>query len=143
MLGDGEHINTRLPIIMKESAPRMHMLHRRKRAGITLRILSHKQRKVRNEKRKERGKREERREKGEGRREKGERRKRKKEKGKEEKGAALSTGRSPMPRNHPDPPKGLPKALPKALPKGLPKALVEWQRPAASASSRPRLPRAA
>ena len=81
------------------------------------------------------GRREKRRE--EGREEKG-KGKRKEEK-KEEKGAALSTGRSPMPRNHPDPPK----------------ALVEWQRPAASASlrglcfpaaspaPRPRLPRAA
>ena len=81
------------------------------------------------------GRREKRREEGREEKEKGKR----KEEKKEEKGAALSMGRSPMPRNHPDPPK----------------ALVEWQRPAASAplrglyflaastSSRPRLPRAA
>ncbi|MBD5347640.1 MAG: hypothetical protein HDR84_00120 [Bacteroides sp.] len=37
---------------MKESTPCMHMLHRRKRPGITLRILSHKQRKIRNERKK-------------------------------------------------------------------------------------------
>ena len=126
MLGDGEHINTRLPIIMKESTPSMHMLHRRKRPGITLRILSHKQRKIRNERKK--GEKEGRGKGGKGKREKKRREKRRR---------ALSTGRSPMPRNHPDPPK----------------ALVEWQRPAASAplrglyflaastSSRPLLPR--
>lgn len=110
MLGDGEHINTRLPIIMKESTPCMHMLHRRKRPGITLRILSHKQRKIRNERKRE-GRREGR---------KGKREKRKKGKEKRKERGALSTGRSPMPRNHPDPPK----------------ALVEWQRPAASAAPR-------
>ena len=69
MLGDGEHINTRLPIIMKESTPCMHMLHRRKRPGITLRILSHKQRKIRNERKK--GEKEGRGKGGKGKREKG------------------------------------------------------------------------
>ena len=74
------------------------------------------------------GRREKRREEGREEKEKGKR----KEEKKEEKGAALSMGRSPMPRNHPDPPK----------------ALVEWQRPAASAPlrglcspARPLLPR--
>lgn len=83
------------------------------------------------------GRREKRREEGREEKEKGKREKKREEKRRR----ALSTGRSPMPRNHPNP--------------DPPKALVEWQRPAASAplrglyfpgastSSRPRLPRAA
>ena len=87
------------------------------------------------------GRREKRREEGRGKGGKGKREKGKEKKREEKRRRALSTGRSPMPRNHPNP--------------DPPKALVEWQRPAASAplrglyfpgastSSRPRLPRAA